>query len=656
MLVALRDVDDYVRQEACKSLGQMGKKAATKDVVAALVTTLSDVNVWVRHKAYEALGSISAKVATNDVIVSLVAAVGATSVGVRKLACALLGEIGLEAATNDVIAALVTALEDVNTNVRQRACVALGQIFQKAARNDVIAALMIALGNTDNIVKIEACKVLGRLGEKAATRDVLVALVTALGSPDGWTRQSACVALGQIGKKATTNDVIAALVIALRDVNDYMRQEACKALSQMGEKAATNDVIAALVIVLRDVNDHVRQEACKVLGQMGEKAATNDVIAALVIALSDVNEHVRQEACKVLGQMGEKPLTKKQNLSECRICGAILCNSCKMFFKRNANIKQEAFTCNFDGYCEIKRDNHHMCAPCRLRKCFQYGMTTNKFRPSRPTKSLVKIEPRYQSEKLSILNSLKPNHSLLTTSQWTLLSNLYNTFDESQLSLLGKTLVDTHNSLQPMNVTYQKLVENFLLSLYETAGRYLRLNDDICKLSFTERSIVLRNAADSVPCMACAFIIHHYDLFSLDSFFKILTTIYGKGPVSLSVWTMKFIISDIVIFKLALSLFALSKVAYVYSPDISIDSPNSSTLFHIQNKYAEVTWKYLNFRYGWYEAVKHFHNIIHCLMACTMLMAPIQNYSIHVDNVDSLVELTELTLILDDVEEIIETK
>ncbi|CAF1031482.1 unnamed protein product [Adineta steineri] len=355
----------------------------------------------------------------------------------------------------------------------------------------------------------------------------------------------------------------------------------------------------------------------------------------------------------------------KTNLSECRICGApaqyvnfgvISCSSCKMFFKRNANIEQEAFKCNFGGNCEIKRDNHHMCALCRLRKCFQYGMTTDKFRASRSKKSLVKIEPRYQSEKLSILNSLKPDHSLLTSSQWTLLSNLYNSFDESQLSLLGKSLVNTHNCLQPVNVTFERLVENYVLSIYEATGRYLRLNDDICKLSFTGRSILLRNAADNISCMASIFIIHHFDLFSLDSFLKIMTTMFGNRGISLALLTMKFINPDIVIFKLALSLFALSNTTYLYSPNISIDSTSSSTLFHIQNKYAEVIWKYLNYRYGWYEAVKNFHNIIHWLMALTVYMDHIQIYSLHVDNVDSIVELTELTLILDDVEEIIETK
>ncbi|CAF1403666.1 unnamed protein product [Adineta steineri] len=355
-----------------------------------------------------------------------------------------------------------------------------------------------------------------------------------------------------------------------------------------------------------------------------------------------------------------EPLTKKQNLSQCRICGApaqyayfgaISCSSCKMFFKRHATVEQETFKCTFDGYCEIKRGNRQMCPPCRLRKCFQFGMTTEKFRSPRPTKTKTK-----SLVKLSIFNSLKPDHSLLTTSQWTLLSNLYNNYDESQVLLLGKSLVDTHNSLQPMNATYQRLVENYLLSLYETTGRYLRSNDDICKLSFSDRSILLRNAADNVSCMAGAFIIHHFDLYSLDSYLKIMTAMFGNRAIFLTLWAMKFIISDIIIFKLALSLFALSKTTYLYSPNIPIDSTNSSTIFHIQNKYAEVTWKYLNYRYGWYEAVKYFHNIIYWFMALTMLMVPVQTCSTHVDNIDSLVELTELTLILDDAEEIIQTK
>ncbi|CAF1466308.1 unnamed protein product, partial [Adineta steineri] len=120
--------------------------------------------------------------------------------------------------------------------------------------------------------------------------------------------------------------------------------------------------------------------------------------------------------------------------------------------------------------------------------------------------------------------------------------------------------------------------------------------------------------------------------------------------------TMQFTSPDIIIFKLALSLFALSKTTYLYSPNISIDSTNSSAIFHIQNKYAEVTWKYLNYRYGWYGAVKHFHSITYWLMALTMLMCPVQTFSTHVDNIDSLVELTELTLVLSDVEEIVDTK
>ncbi|CAF4335825.1 unnamed protein product [Adineta steineri] len=131
---------------------------------------------------------------------------------------------------------------------------------------------------------------------------------------------------------------------------------------------------------------------------------------------------------------------------------------------------------------------------------------------------------------------------------------------------------------------------------------------------------------------------------------------FDVGGISLTRWTMKFINPDIIIFKLALSLFAFSKTNYSYFPNISIDSTNSYTIYHIQNKYAEVTWKYLNYRFGRCEAVKHFHSIIYWHMALTESIIHAQTVSTHVDNIDSLVELTELTLILDDVEEIIETK
>jgi hypothetical protein len=72
----------------------------------------------------------------------------------------------------------------------------------------------------------------------------------------------------------------------------------------------------------------------------------------------------------------------------------------------------------------------------------------------------------------------------------------------------------------------------------------------------------------------------------------------------------------------------------------------------IQNKYAEITWKYLLYRYGDYQAVKRFVNIISWFGATIRYIPYLQNISSHVNEVNSLVEQIELKLLLDDVDHI----
>ncbi|XP_076439485.1 vitamin D3 receptor-like isoform X2 [Babylonia areolata] len=52
---------------------------------------------------------------------------------------------------------------------------------------------------------------------------------------------------------------------------------------------------------------------------------------------------------------------------------AITCESCKAFFRRNAN-KSKSFSCSFDGNCKLDPHTRKFCSGCRLRKCFAIGM------------------------------------------------------------------------------------------------------------------------------------------------------------------------------------------------------------------------------------------------------------------------------------------
>ncbi|RWS02506.1 hypothetical protein B4U79_09088 [Dinothrombium tinctorium] len=72
----------------------------------------------------------------------------------------------------------------------------------------------------------------------------------------------------------------------------------------------------------------------------------------------------------------------RQLTKTCTICGdkalgynfnAITCESCKAFFRRNAN-KSKTSKCPFDGNCVIDVITRRFCQSCRLRKCFAVGM------------------------------------------------------------------------------------------------------------------------------------------------------------------------------------------------------------------------------------------------------------------------------------------
>ncbi|CAF3592572.1 unnamed protein product [Rotaria sp. Silwood1] len=258
--------------------------------------------------------------------------------------------------------------------------------------------------------------------------------------------------------------------------------------------------------------------------------------------------------------------------------------------------------------------------------------------------------------KFPTLNLLRKDQSLLTSNQWTLLTNLFHCYKESQILPFSQRLIDTHDVLQSNYVIYQALVDDFLGSIYKTVEAYLCSNDDFRKLSSNDRSIMLRSAADNLCCMSGAFIMHHCHLYGLDAFLNVMNVKFGKSAMDIHIWARKFVDPDIVLVKLSISLFAFSENTCCYYSNSSNDLTNPIDILDIQNKYAEVTWKYLLFKYGYHNAVKRFLNITLWLASMNIIAVHAQSLPVHVNNIDSLVEQTELTLILDDMDQTIETK
>jgi hypothetical protein len=80
---------------------------------------------------------------------------------------------------------------------------------------------------------------------------------------------------------------------------------------------------------------------------------------------------------------------------------------------------------------------------------------------------------------------------------------------------------------------------------------------------------------------------------------------------------------------------------------------NSNQILNIENKYADLTWKYLIYKYGYKQAIQRFVCLIQWFLSISVVMSYLRNTQVHANDIESMVEQTELKLILDDVERIV---
>ncbi|CAF3417450.1 unnamed protein product, partial [Rotaria sp. Silwood2] len=223
-------------------------------------------------------------------------------------------------------------------------------------------------------------------------------------------------------------------------------------------------------------------------------------------------------------------ITKKSKKipMECKICGApayysyvsvIVCFSCKMFFKRNAEIKQDHSKCLFDGHCEINTLNRHNCSYCRLVKCFKSGMQTEMLRSSRTTKNktrqktkmtkistvLVKLKDLDQIHQLPTLNLLQSNQSTLSIDDWNHLSNLTHCYDEYNEFSLVQNFIYEQNNLPPKMRYKLTRINEFFLSFINRSHYFYENNTYFISLCSIIISIIYLHGSSSIASIIVLF-------------------------------------------------------------------------------------------------------------------------------------------------------
>ena len=239
---------------------------------------------------------------------------------------------------------------------------------------------------------------------------------------------------------------------------------------------------------------------------------------------------------------------------------------------------------------------------------------------------------------------------MLDATDWALLSNLIDTYDDTPILSIAQQFIDSNRILPRPDAINRALVREFFVKIYEASGRFICSNADLCQIFSANRSTFLHSATESLSCLGVIFNWNRSHLCESQPFVDIAVEEYGTNSMQMVQRVLKFIDPDVIIAKLALSLFAFSNHTSILSSNSSLESLNTLSIYRIQNLYVELTWKYVQHKYGSYQAIQRLVNLVQCLLATTDVIFEAQTIEKHVNDIRALVEATELTLILDQME------
>ncbi|CAF4779343.1 unnamed protein product, partial [Rotaria sp. Silwood2] len=138
------------------------------------------------------------------------------------------------------------------------------------------------------------------------------------------------------------------------------------------------------------------------------------------------------------------------------------------------------------------------------------------------------------------------------------------------------------------------------------------------------------------------YIYHVIGLLSCHIYYDTVALITHPSVVPIAKRLAERIQFDIVVMKLFLAIVCFSTINYTtYSNGPPINLSNIKQVLNIQNKYIELTWTYLLYKYNYEQAVICFSDFIRCLFAVTESLHRTDFVKFIKDKITSLVEQTE---------------
>ncbi|CAF1578353.1 unnamed protein product, partial [Rotaria sp. Silwood1] len=250
---------------------------------------------------------------------------------------------------------------------------------------------------------------------------------------------------------------------------------------------------------------------------------------------------------------------------------------------------------------------------------------------------------------LSTLNLLRSDQSTLTIEQWNLLSNLSHCYDEYSGVTLGERFMNEQMSLPPKLRLKSEALNRYFNDSMEGTQLLYKNNQDFLSLSANNRSVLLNNTIKYITDLSTNFIYHLIGLLSYPAYYNTVALITHPSVEPTAKCLANIIQFDIIVMKLLLAIVSFSTINYTtYSNIPPINVLNIKQVLDIQDKYIELLWRYLLYKYNYAQVVICCFELIGCIFAATKCIYRTDFVQLFKEIINDLILHTEQSLNLND--------
>jgi len=341
----------------------------------------------------------------------------------------------------------------------------------------------------------------------------------------------------------------------------------------------------------------------------------------------------------------------------CLVCGDVArginfdlmtCMSCKAFFRRHAaKISSHMLQCPLGSNCEVNIRTRGACAACRLNKCLKLGMNAQLIRNAAQKSCKGKRFSEHsilpQPQPLSLLHH---DRSTLTSDEWTLLSNIVQAYDATNIMAETKTLLQQQTALPP-KIRSKGSAAMFIIKYFYASVRSLLEKSPIFnQISDDARLTLIQHNADTIGSFNLTFVVRELNALANDAFLSGCSNLYGIETTKTADLLLSRLEPNGILVKVMMFICAYAGSCSIvrYNPIMmNWTKPNVLILFRVQEMLVTMFWKYLAYQYGFDGAVKRFSLLVKYLLDL-LSHYYIRANAEHWQMVDSIVEESSRTL------------